>query len=191
VTRRESPGRKNPTSKPVSEKTIVSGFGQWPLYASLYSGKGLILGWLTFANKPGDDVNGQVSWIKQPQPTTAFYPGGFTNEMEVVGSRYHQFTNHVAALDFSAGNLWLADGNLPYNFTNRIVLGTNNVATGTGTNKLKLAISASSGLFNGSVANPVTKKKRILFKGAVFQKQNFGSGYFLGTNQSGRVFFGP
>jgi len=29
------------------------------------------------------------------------------------------------------------------------------------------------------------------FKGAVLQRQNLGSGFFLGTNQSGRVYLGP
>jgi hypothetical protein len=40
------------------------------------------------------------------------------------------------------------------------------------------------------VVNPVTQLT-IPFSGVILQKQNFGSGYFPGTNQSGKVFFGP
>jgi hypothetical protein len=33
--------------------------------------------------------------------------------------------------------------------------------------------------------------RSVPFKGVLLQNQTNGSGYFLGTNQSGRVFFGP
>jgi len=53
---------------------------------------------------------------------------------------------------------------------------------------LKLAITTSSGLFKGTVADPNTGKT-ISANGVVLQKQNFGGGFFTGTNQTGRVFF--
>jgi hypothetical protein len=171
----------------VSQSTVTSGQGQWPFYVSLYSGKGSILGWLTFTNQPDSDIAGAPLWTKLPQPTAKFYPAGFTNQTETVGSSF-QFTNGSSVLNFAVGELWLANGNLAQGFTNQFRLGFNNIVTST--NKMTLTISTSSGLFTGSVANPATKKTIPIY-GAVLQKQNIGAGYFLGTNESGEVFLGP
>ncbi len=171
----------------VSQKTFASGLGEWPLYGSLYSGNGMVLGWLTFTNQATNDITGLVDWIKLPKPGAKLYPAGFTNSTEVLGSRY-VFTNGIPVLNLSTGQVWLANGNLTQSFTNQIVLGANNKVTGT--NKLSLAITSASGLFKGTVPNPVSGKS-VSFQGIILEKQNFGGGFFLGTNQSGRVFIGP
>jgi hypothetical protein len=62
----------------------MSGQGLWPLYVSLYAGKGSIPGWLSFTNK--GDISGQIDWFKLPQATAKLYPGGFTNSTEAIGS---------------------------------------------------------------------------------------------------------
>ncbi|HLX71429.1 MAG TPA: hypothetical protein VKV04_17520, partial [Verrucomicrobiae bacterium] len=60
----------------------------------------------------------------------------------------------------------------------------------TSTNKLTAAITTSSGLFKVTAENPATGKS-ISGNGVVFQKGNFGSGFFLGTNESGTVILQP
>jgi hypothetical protein len=141
---------------------------------------------LTFTNQPGSDIAGAATWTKLSQPAAKFYPAGFTNQTEAVGSLF-QFTNSVPVLNFSAGELWLTNGNLAQVFTNKFMLGENNKVTDT--NKMSLIISTSTGRFTGSVVNPATKKQIPIY-GAVLQKQNIGAGYFLGTNESGEVLFG-
>lgn len=170
----------------VSQTAVVSGRGQWPFYVSLYSGKGSILGWLNFTNLPESDIAGAATWTKLQQTAAKFYPAGFTNQTEAVGSSF-QFTNNVPVLSFAAGELWLTNGNLAEGITNQFALGKNSQVTDT--NKMILAFSTASGLFTGSVVNPATKRT-ILIHGAVLQKQNIGAGYFLGTNESGEVFLG-
>ena len=59
----------------------------------------------------------------------------------------------------------------------------------TSTNKTSLTFTLPTGLFKGSVTN--ANPKTISFNGVVLQKQNLGCGYFLGTNQSGRVQLRP
>jgi hypothetical protein len=85
----------------------------------------------------------------------------------------------------------LEGGNLTAPSTHDVFLNAFNKVTllSTGTNKLAITLSTSSGLISGSFIHPQTLKKSVI-KGALLQKQNFGSGYFLGTNQSGSVFFG-
>jgi hypothetical protein len=83
-------------------------------------------------------------------------------------------------------------GNLSDSFTNVVTLGANNRVTNFTTNQpLVFSIVLPDGRFSGRVTLTNAGARVILpFKGALLQHQNFGSGFFLGTNQSGRVFFG-
>ena len=171
----------------VAQKADLLVTGQWPFYAPLYSGKGSILGWLTFSNGLGSDITGTVDWFKLTQ-AAKWYPAGFTNGVEATGSSY-LFTNGVPVLNFSTGEFWLANGNLADSFTNQIMLDSANHLTSTNT-ALKLTLTPATGLFKGSVISPDTGKA-IAVNGVVLQKQNFGGGFFVGTNQTGRVFLGP
>jgi hypothetical protein len=172
----------------LSQSTTVSKDGQWPFYASLYGGKGSALSWITFTN-----LDGRFSWIKPALPTARFYRAGFTNaEFVAKGSRYTQpgRTNRVMELtDGTNGIVTFTGGELP-DFTNHVTLGTANRVVNTSSNRLTLTIARSSGAFNGTVAPPGATR-RIPFKGVLLQNHNHGSGYFLGTNQTGRVYFGP
>ncbi len=84
----------------------------------------------------------------------------------------------------------LAGGNLATGITNTLVLGANNKIVSADGSKLTFTLTASQGLFSGSVVNPATAKP-IAFKGVILQKQSIGSGFFLGTNQSGQVLWSP
>ena len=172
----------------VSQKALLLANGQWPFYIPLYSGKGSILGWLTFSNQTNSDITGTVDWFK-PAQAAKFYPAGFTNSTEATGSSYH-FTTGVPVLNFTNGVVWFANGNPPADFTNQVVLGANNVVTNASTNTLTLKLTTSTGLFSVSAVNPDTGKI-VTGKGVVLQKQNFGDGFFLGTNQVGQLFWGP
>jgi hypothetical protein len=57
-------------------------------------------------------------------------------------------------------------------------------------NKLSLSLTLPNGLFSGLVQIPGTTRSNA-FRGALLQSDAAGYGYFLGTNQSGRVYFGP
>jgi hypothetical protein len=174
---------------PVSRTAFISKTGEWALFAPLYAGKGLLIGWINFdSTQPDTDLNGVITWIKLPQPVK-FYPAGFdfAEGIEAVGSRY-RFTNGVPLVNWTDGQIILEGGNLSDSITNGLSISPNNAISGT--NNLKLSFTTTSGLFLGSVINPATGKP-IAVKGALLQKQNRGYGYFLGTNQTGGVFLGP
>ena len=178
----------------VSPVTFLSGNGDWPFFASLYSGQGSILGWLRFFSETNTDISGQLNWFKLPQAGTKFYPNGFVLQSQVQGSIYSpiyfQTTNGSPVLNFTNGQVVLTGGNLMQSITNEIVLSGNNRVTNQSNNRLSVSITTSSGLFRGSVIDPATGRS-IAFNGAVLQKQNVGKGVFLGTNQTGRVLFAP
>lgn len=175
----------------AAQRVPLSKDGHWPLYVSLYAGKGSLLSWVAFTDRPSDDLNGRLNWIKPTLPVPKYYLAGFTNDTELIGARYRapmgttnravQITNGIVA--FSGGDLNMA-------FTNEVRVGANNKVTNASPNKLMLTIVPSTGLFNGTVTPPGTNKIHT-FKGALLQKQTNGSGFFLHNTQSGRVFFGP
>jgi len=158
-------------------------------------------------NAVGRDISGTVSWIKLPQPLGHLFQAGVTNITAAIGSQYmftseYAFTNGtVPVLSFTNGEVWLAGGNLAGPFTNSILLRTNRVMnlgllSGTNgtpyfiSNQLNLNIIGPTGVFAGNVIDPLTGKTNAI-NGVVLQNQNLGTGFFLGTNQSGRVYFGP
>jgi hypothetical protein len=70
------------------------------------------------------------------------------------------------------------------------LLKSNNIVLNLASNRLTLVLNPALGTFTGSVINP-SNKQPVVLNGALFQKQNYGSGYLAGTNQIGRVYFGP
>ncbi len=168
----------------VTQKANLLTTGQWPLYIPLYSGGGSVLGWLNFSNGV---IGGTVDWFKR-SGLTGLYPTGFTLTNEAVGSSY-MFTSGVPVLNFSTGILQVSNGNLSNTFIEGIALDSASKVTSTNAS-VKMTITTSTGLFKGSVADPVSGRT-ISFNGVVLQKQNYGGGFFTGTNQTGRVFIGP
>jgi hypothetical protein len=169
----------------VSQHTFLSKDGQWPLFVSLYAKQGFLIGRLTFdTNQADTDLSGFGSWIKAPQSGSKLYPAGFTlGPIALVGSKY-SFTKGVPLVSWSNGQIVLAHGDLPDSITNNLSIDLNNKITGT--NKLVLSFTPTTGLFHGSVLNPDTGKP-ITVNGALLQKQDTGYGYFLGTDQSGSM----
>ena len=51
----------------VTPSAPVSKYGQWPFYASLCGGQGVLWSWLTFTN--ASDLGGAVAWVKLPLKT--------------------------------------------------------------------------------------------------------------------------
>ena len=175
---------------PVSSGGIVSSEGQWPLYASLYGGRGSILGWLCFTNDGG--ISGQIGWFKLAQAAARLYPDGFTNSVQAMGSLY-QYTNGLPLLGFTQGQLTLTNGDLAQGITDQVGFGAGMETRGEGTadeGPINLTFHPSSGLFKGSVLNPATGKP-IAIHGAVLQNQDLAAGFFLGADQSGSVLLSP
>jgi hypothetical protein len=168
---------------PVTQSANESAQGQWPLYISLDSGQGMLLGWLAFTNEPLQDIDGQLGWFKPAQPTATTYKAGFTNfTQQAVGSAY-SLPKGARVLDLTNGYVLLEDGGLAQSISDPFTLGANNIVTGS--NKLSLTLTTTTGLFQGTATN--SAGKTVSFKGALLQKQTNGFGQFLNTTQSGSV----
>ena len=170
---------------PVNSTCRMSSQGRWPLYISLYGGKGSILGWLNFTSEGG--ISGQTAWFKLPRAAAKLYPGGFTQSAGAIGSVYHH-TNSLPVLGFTDGSLSLQNGNLAQAITCQIELPPKTPATDESAPRLTL--NTSSGLFHATVISPETGRP-ITVRGIVLQNQNYGAGLFLGASESGSALLSP
>jgi hypothetical protein len=169
----------------VTQKAVLSKDLLWPLYVNLYGGSGVILSWVQFADQPASDLSGSLIWskAKSSPATTKFYSGGFTNKVQLSGSV-------AATAPTGLQNVVFSGGGLTGSITNQVTIGAKGSISGPKVNKFKLTIAGSSGLFKGTIGNPVTGKT-LTFQGALLQKSPTGAGFFLGTGQSGEVDITP
>jgi len=175
----------------ISQGAAMSKMGLWPFFIALPGGKGSVISWLSFTNRGSDDINGALDWIVPAQPGAPYYPLGFTNINFAYGSAYDPAaaaTNRV--LPFTNGLVVLTGGNFNVPFTNQVILAADNSISSQSTNALTLSIKTSNGLFTGNVMDPATGNLLSL-QGAIYPEFGYGSGFFKGTNQVGRIFFGP
>ena len=168
----------------ITQSVQLSKNGDWPLFVSLYGGKGSVMSWSKFDEATSDDVGGQVVWIKPNVPLSKLYPAGFNFSTTAHGSRYQAAAK---VLTFTNGQLSLSSGGLAGPILNQIALGAGNRVTNLSSNKLTLTFSPSTGLFKGKVMDPGSSKV-VLFNGAVLQKENTALGWFsAGNSQSGEL----
>jgi hypothetical protein len=168
----------------LSVSSSVARNGTWPLFAPLYQGQGMVLGWMAISNGPSLDIYGtNIIWIKPAQNRAAYYPSGFALAHEAWGNLLgtNRWGNGLA------GQIVFQGGNLGNNQTNLVVKKDNQlVATGGDSNKMTLYLTESTGALNGYF-QPPWARQTVAFKGAMLPKERLGLGYFLGTNQSGRI----
>ena len=93
----------------VTLATGHSAEGIWPFYASLYGGRGLVIGWMSCAPNPG--LQG-VLWVKPPDTAARYYPAGFRQERPVALQRYLPPALKQSAVSWSLGRLLIGGGNL-------------------------------------------------------------------------------
>jgi hypothetical protein len=151
--------------------------GIWPFYASLYHGKGIILGWET--NTSPTNFAGDVAWSK---PATPAKPGiYYTNAFLFLTNSSSDGCVPPAAgthYQIAFGGASLTNG-----LTNHLTVAANGLFTvdASQTNKLALTFTPKSGVLTGSFSYPsglVTHS----FYGAFVSPSLGGSGYFLDTN---------
>jgi hypothetical protein len=169
----------------VSQTSVISKNGYWPLYLSLYGGKGSLWGWNLFTNHIVSNAVA-LSWINQTNSSrTALYRSGFTNPATTLSGGLY-LPALVLPKDLTAT---LEGGNLALAITNGVTISASDKIALTNvvdeTNKLLLRIQRSTGVISGSFANPAKPKQTISVSGVILQDSTNAQGYFLGSNESG------
>jgi hypothetical protein len=167
----------------ITQSAVLSKDGFWPLYVPLYRGRGALLSWILVSNTEAGDLNGSIIWMKSQVPKEKFYGAGFSVETDILGSRYAAPARHARLLNLTNACIVLSGGGLEMPLTNHVVVRANNTVSST--NRSALVFNLTSGAFSGHV--PDAANKPIYFKGVILTNALEGTGYFLGTNASGRV----
>jgi len=160
------------------------------MYSSLYQGSGCALGWLELINHR---LAGHILWVKPgglPGAAAKNYSAGFTNRLDAAGISYVAPAGSAQVLSWNYGQAILNGGGLTGFWTNSFYLDLPKRQLISDNPSLKLTITPSSGLFQGSILNPDTGNS-LKFQGALFQDINVGLGYFLNSDQSGQIYLGP
>ena len=175
----------------ISQSVPISKDGHMPLYVSLYSGKGSLLGWVNFTNAPPKNLSANLSWIKTNNVSGLLYVNGFTNQVDVMGSLYTPLPNSsTRIINLTTGVISMTDGNLSAPLDFNVSLSTANVVAKTDgqTNALTVTFTGSTGAMVVTF-HPTGVASSYSGKGAVLQNQTNVFGYFLGPNQSGSIWF--
>jgi uncharacterized delta-60 repeat protein len=184
---------------PITASAPLSKLNQWPLFASLYLGKGCFAGLATLADADAStaDVTGtDLCWIRPALTKVQWYPAGWPTGIvvDLSGARYvvppatpaTSVFPGLGAVDALAGNARLTFtggllGTSPLNFGMNI--SPTNAATNVPVSALPtLTITRTSGLISGSF--PHSDATKPTFQGVIVQKGTHqgASGYFMSTS---------
>lgn len=164
---------------------------------------GTLAGLVTFREVDQvSDCDGPLVWFKPAQTGAALYGGGFTVSLASLGSRYVAPVRKQALifsnLTVGTGHLTMTGADLVASIDDTIAVRKDNTVRETSTpgDHLSLNITASSGLFSGTLIGhfqlgPVTREARGSLRGVLLQKQNRGEGRFIGPAHSGELHLTP
>jgi hypothetical protein len=173
-----------PDATKLKGTTTLSKDGSWPLYSTPYKSGGVVVGWMKFGSHPSDGFDGPGVWLK-PAGVSTIYPQGVTMGVGVSGSHYKAPPSYRA---FGSSKLILSGGGLGSPITNSVTWGSDNKVSNVSGNPLKLTVNTSTGTFQGTAGSG---QGTVSFQGVLFEKNDVGLGFFLGSDQSGTVSFAP
>jgi hypothetical protein len=178
-----SAGGRSADEMRFSQRAALTVSGRWPVFAKLGgSTKGILCGWLTFAETAESDFAGSLTWLgpEVPGPNNAFV-NEFSGDVSCVGSRFSAPRGSTVLQTISSTNnvrLTLSGGGLETPIERDLTLSSANRFTFA--NRMpedSLSVSASTGIFTGRFLH--SNGLREIFRGAILKKQNFGAGHFV------------
>jgi hypothetical protein len=164
----------------VSQSSYVSKNGTIPFYATLYSGVGVLTGWITVTNQETNSLIGSLTWS-----TGSYYVPGWNTNVTISGSSY--VPPAIGTRVINATNLLinLREGDLVSPIAKNATLSSTNTFTiATNIEKVVLGFNSAAGTVSGSFKHPVTLQT-VLLKGMVFQQQGKVEGFFKGPTTTG------
>lgn len=167
----------------VTQKSALGASGCWPLYATLYGGRGMVLGWIPVSNVT--HTAGSIEWHKPPGAPGLRYPAGFTLQESLYVSPYRPPPPGRRVINIGSGYVSLEGGHLTAPLVTVIRLTPANKCTSLDALPFGLTINPRTGLFTGSVSP--ANGARIKFAGMLSQSVDMGIGQFLSPANSGSV----
>jgi cyclophilin family peptidyl-prolyl cis-trans isomerase len=164
---------------PTNVINLFSTNAVWPFYASLYSGKGIAIGWET--NTSPTNFAGAVAWSK-PAKTGSYYTNAF---LFVTNSSSFGYVPPVPGTHYQ---ITFGGASFTNGLTNTLIVSTKGQFTNDfgldNTNQLTLSLTTNGpgiGALSGSFLYPTAKVTHNFYGGFISPALG-GSGYFLDTN---------
>jgi hypothetical protein len=189
---------QTPDGTTFSQSSTIFKHGDWPFYIPMFKGRGMLIGWLHFAEDKSGNIDGfPVFWQKYPRQGDLYYPNGFTASLTAVGSAYSP-SSKSSILPFSTGVATFWGGDLFYtpngeasvwDFVKVLQPKKNLFVAEEGIENVKLTLAPATGLVTGQLIDyndqAPNHKQVTLFRGIVIQNQGYAAGYFLNSGKSG------
>jgi hypothetical protein len=167
--------------------------GSIPFCATLYSKKGMVIGWLnTVTNDDTLDLQAEnIVWHKQDTSSSGtLYPDGFETTLSAIGSLYTAPKGGTNILGWTTGQVVLNGSVLESEITPSVTFdpkkNTFVFSSADNTNRVALKLATATGMLSGSFY-PDGSKKSVSFKGIALPKLGGGYGFFTATNGAGNL----
>jgi hypothetical protein len=158
-----------------NQTVAVSQDGYVPIYANLYGGKGLLLGWINLNGTRAADVG--LTWI-HPKLTSGLYKPGFTNLLVANQILLSPWTNPPATILVATNLSFLETINDPDTLMDFTLTIDNNFALGEVSDPKLLSgsINPKTGLLTVTIGSGASA---LSGHGAILLNSTSGGGYFL------------
>jgi hypothetical protein len=162
----------------MSQSVPISEDGSVPVYASLYGGRGLLLGWINLSNTAA----ASLTWV-HPGTLSGMYTDEFINVPQLLLSpwtnapgSFERLTN-LSILDTVSG------GEVLTNFA--VVISPSGKVSG---RAVSGSILPRTGQFTLTIDSGAG---RVTGRGAILLNAGYGGGYFLNKSWAGAITLGP
>jgi cyclophilin family peptidyl-prolyl cis-trans isomerase len=165
----------------------VTRLRHWPLYVNLLNGRGVLLGWLGGGSTNGaGNLDGTLHWIKGPNVADATYPGGFSNQVVFLGSRYQPPVGE-RVLDWVHG-LAVINGQFQLGISNLVKLSTLNTLDTLPPDPAAITwtLDPANGIVTGSFLDQWSGTTRAL-RGVVLKRTQSVLGQFVDRGTVGNL----
>jgi hypothetical protein len=171
-----------PDGTTFSQSTPLGKLGHLPLYASLYSHAGVVIGWVTLTNSTPEAAEG-LYWTR-PSMKSGIYPGGFTNLLMAEGSPWSNSS------DFStSGTLTISNSSYVGIFQASIsngVLAKSDIALPV----IEGPVNTKTGLVKITYRSAINVAYTLGY-GAILQNAKALGGYFVTKTNAGIISLQP
>jgi hypothetical protein len=176
---------------PFSRSVPINEQDQFPVYASLYNGQGLLLGQMSLASGVfGAVPAGSLTWIK-PLQHAGLYTNGFTTGLGVEGSPWTNTEAALTSLFAHGAQLAFSGGGLASNLIFTVQLTSSNTLrwVGGSANFTSGSINRNNGLMTFTFHD--TSGHKVTAYGTALQNTKQGGGFFLGATNAGTITLTP
>lgn len=165
-----------------TETVPVSVDGYIPIYASLYSNKGLLFGWINLVSTNAAGVS--LTWI-HPTTSKGLYTGGFTSVLMTNQIPVSLWTGSAADITFPTNLVLLSTINATNGMNFPITASAAGKITGA---SVSGSVNPKTGVFKVTVDDNGTK---IAGSGAFLANATYGAGYFLTATSGEAILIQP